>query len=147
LQPAQCHAKQLLSDTPKNMPWIRNKPVRIVMRWQLIVTVAMVLTLGLLWGFHGAASALLGGVVSIISAAAFSAIISRDQGATAGGVLITALKAEAVKIIVMVILLWLVLTLYKDVVAVGLIGTFALTVLIFGMALFVTDEPKAERIK
>lgn len=128
------------------MPWIRNKPVRIVMRWQLSVTLAMVVTLGLLWGFHGAASALLGGVVSLISAAAFSAIISRYQGATAGGVLITALKAEAVKVIVMVILLWLVLTLYKDVVAVGFIGTFALTVLIFGMALFVTDEPKAEQI-
>jgi ATP synthase protein I len=129
------------------MPWIRNKPVRIVMRWQLIVTAAMVTILGVLWGFHGAASALLGGVVSIISAAAFSAIISRYQGSTAGGVLITALKAEAVKIIVMVILLWLVLTLYKDVVAVGFIGTFALTVLIFGMALFVTDDAKIARTK
>lgn len=117
------------------------------MRWQLIITTAMVLALGLLWGFHGAASALLGGVVSIISAAAFSAIVSRYQGATAGGVLITALKAEAVKILVMVILLWLVLTLYKDVVAVGFIGTFALTVLIFGMALFVTDDQKAAGIK
>lgn len=117
------------------------------MRWQLIVTGAMVLALGLVWGFHGAASALLGGVVSIISAAAFSAIISRYQGSTAGGVLITALKAEAVKIIVMVVLLWLVLTLYKDVVAVGFIGTFALTVLIFGMALFVTDDAKVARIK
>ncbi len=117
------------------------------MRWQLIVTVAMVLALGLVRGFHGAASALLGGVVSIISAAAFSAIISRYQGSTAGGVLITALKAEAVKIIVMVVLLWLVLTLYKDVVAVGFIGTFALTVLIFGMALFVTDDAKVARIK
>jgi ATP synthase protein I len=117
------------------------------MRWQLIVTVAMVLTLGLVRGFHGAASALLGGVVSIISAAAFSAIISRYQGSTAGGVLITALKAEAVKIIVMVVLLWLVLTLYKDVVAVGFIGTFALTVLIFGMALFVKDDAKVARFK
>jgi ATP synthase protein I len=49
--------------------------------------------------------------------------------------------------VVMVILLWLVLTLYKDVVAVGFIGTFALTVLIFGMALFVTDDAKATGIK
>jgi ATP synthase protein I len=129
------------------MPWIRNKPVRIVMRWQLIVTTTMVLVLGLLSGVHGAASALLGGVVSIISAAAFSAIVSRYQGVTAGGALITALKAEAVKIVIMVILLWLVLTLYKDVVAVGFIGTFALTVLIFGMALFVTDDAKAAGIK
>ncbi len=117
--------------------------MRIVMRWQLIVTLAMVLTLGLLWGFHGAASALLGGVVSIISAAAFSAIISRYHGATASSALITALKAEAVKVIIMIILLWLVLTLYKDVVAVGFIGTFAITVLIFGMALFVTDVAKS----
>lgn len=117
------------------------------MRWQLIVTAAMVVALGLLWGIHGAASALLGGVVSIVSAAAFSAIISRYHGSTAGGVLITAVKAEAVKIIVMVVLLWLVLTLYKDVVAVGFIGTFALTVLIFAMALFVTDDAKVVRIK
>lgn len=121
--------------------------MRIVMRWQMIVTVAMVLILGLLWGFHGAASALLGGVISIISAAAFAAVISHYQGATAGGVLITALKAEAIKIITMIILLWLVLTLYEDVVAVGFIGTFAVTVLIFGMALFVTDETNAAGIK
>src|SRR5688500_4282597 len=124
------------------MPLIRNKPVRVVMRWQLIVTSAMVVVLGLLWGLHGAVSALFGGVVSIVSAAVFSAIISRYKGSTAGGVLITALKAEAVKIIVMVTLLWLVLTLYKNVVAVGFIGTFALTVLIFGFALFVTDDAK-----
>jgi ATP synthase protein I len=117
------------------------------MRWQLIVTTAMVLAFGWVWGIHGAASAFLGGVISIISAAAFSAIVSRYEGVTAAGALITALKAEAVKIIVMVILLWLVLTIYKDVVAVGFIGTFALTVLIFGMALFVTDDSKAEGIK
>jgi len=116
------------------------------MRWQLIVTTAMVLVLGFASGIHGAASALLGGVVSIISAAAFSAIISRYKGVTAGGALITALKAEAVKVVVMVILLWLVLTLYKDVVAVGFIGTFALTVLIFGMALFVTEDAKATEL-
>ncbi|MEO8992574.1 MAG: ATP synthase subunit I [Nitrosospira sp.] len=129
------------------MPLIRNEPVRVVMRWQLIVTMAMVLGLGLLWGFHGAASALLGGAVSLVSAAAFSAMVSRYSGATATGVLITALKAEAVKIIVMIILLWLVLTLYKEVVAAGFIGTFALTVLVFGMALFVRDDAKVARIK
>ena len=96
---------------------------------------------------HGAASAFLGGVVSIVSAAAFSAIISRYSGSTAGGVMITALKAEAVKIVVTVALLWLVMTLYKDVVAIGFIGTFALTVLIFGLALFVTDDAKVAQIK
>ena len=117
------------------------------MRWQLMITLAMVVTLGLLWGFHGAASAFLGGVVSIVSAAAFSAIISRSRGSTAGDVLITALKAEAVKIVITIALLWLVMTLYKDVVAIGFIGTFAITVLIFGLALFVTDDAKIVQIK
>ena len=129
------------------MPWIGNRPVRIVMRWQLMATLAMVLILGLIWGFHGAASALLGGFVSIVSAGAFAAIISRYRGSTAGGVLVTAMKAETVKIIVMITLLWLVMTLYKDVVAIGFIGTFVLTVLIFGMALFVTDDAKLARYR
>ncbi|HTJ54149.1 MAG TPA: ATP synthase subunit I [Nitrosospira sp.] len=127
------------------MPWIGNRPVRIVMRWQLIATLAMVLILGLIWGFHGAASALLGGFVSIVSAAAFAAVISRNRGSTAGAVLVTAIKAETVKIVLMISLLWLVMTLYKDVVAIGFIGTFVLTVLIFGMALFVTDDAKLAR--
>ena len=112
------------------------------MRWQFTATLAMMVTLGLISGTHGAASALLGGIVSMVSAAVFGAIISRYRGSTASGVLITAIKAEAVKVVVMFTLLWLVMTLYKDVVAVGFIGTFVLTVIIFGMALFVTDEAK-----
>jgi ATP synthase protein I len=85
----------------------------------------------------------LGGATSIASAAVFASIIARYPAYTAGGVLITALKAEAVKVIVIVLMLWLVLTVYKDVVAVGFIGTFAITVLIFGMALFITDDAEA----
>ena len=124
------------------MPWIRSKPVRTIMRWQLIVTVVMALILTPLWGFHGALSAFLGGAVSIAAAAAFATIVSRYHGVTISGALKTALKAEAVKVMTMIALLWLVLTLYKDVVAVGLIGTFAVTVLVFGMALFVRDDTR-----
>jgi ATP synthase protein I len=124
------------------MPWIRSKPVRTIMRWQLIVTVVMALSLTPLWGFHGAVSAFLGGAVSIAAAAAFATIVSRYHGVTISGALKTALKAEAVKVMTMIALLWLVLTLYKDVVAVGLIGTFAVTVLVFGMALFVRDDTR-----
>lgn len=113
------------------------------MRWQLIATAAMAAMLGLLWGFHGAVSALLGGAVGIVASAAFALIISRYHGASVGGALRTALRAEAAKIIIMVILLWLVLTLYQEVVAVGLIATFAMTVVIFSLALFVTDDTTA----
>lgn len=118
------------------------------MRWQLIVTVVMVLILAPLWGFHGAVSAFLGGAVSIAAAAAFATIVSRYHGVTMSGALKTALKAEAVKVMTMIALLWLVLTLYKDVVAAGFIGTFAITVLVFGMALFIPDDTRvAPQIK
>lgn len=112
------------------------------MRWQLIATAAMAPMLGLLWGFHGAASALLGGAVGIVASAAFALVISRYHGASVGGALRIALRAEAAKIIIMVVLLWLVLTLYQGVVAVGLIGAFAITVVIFSLALFVTDDTR-----
>jgi ATP synthase protein I len=118
------------------------------MRWQMIVTAVMVLILTPLWGLHGAVSAFLGGVVSIVAAAAYATIISRYHGATISGALKTAIRAEAVKIVAMIALLWLVLTFYKDVVAVGFIGTFAITVLVFGMALFVPDDTRvAPQIK
>ena len=112
------------------------------MRWQLIVTAVMALVLAPLWGFHGAVSAFLGGVVSIAAAATFAIIVSRYHDATMSGALKTALKAEAVKIATMIALLWLVLTLYKDVVAASFIGTVAITVLVFGMALFIPDDTR-----
>ena len=40
----------------------------------------------------------------------------------------------------MVLLLWLVLTFYRDVVVPGLIGSFVATVLIFAMAIFVRES-------
>jgi ATP synthase protein I len=56
------------------------------------------------------------------------------------GTLATALRAEAAKIMVAVLLLWLVFATYKQVVAVGFIGSFAVSILLFGMAFFVREE-------
>ena len=47
--------------------------------------------------------------------------------------------AEAVKIGLMVILLGVVLTMYKDVVVIAFLGTFMATATIFSMAFFVRD--------
>jgi ATP synthase protein I len=43
------------------------RPIRIVLRWQVIVTVALTLVAGLLWGKDGAFSAVLGGAVNIVA--------------------------------------------------------------------------------
>jgi F0F1-type ATP synthase assembly protein I len=50
------------------------------------------------------------------------------------------LRAEAVKLVLMVLLLWFVLATYRDVVAIGLIGAFIATVLIFTMAILVREK-------
>ena len=44
---------------------IISKPIRVVLQWQLGVTVALALLAGWLAGMHGALSAALGGAVSL----------------------------------------------------------------------------------
>jgi len=116
-----------------------SKPIRTVFRWQLLATAALTLVTGIWAGAHGAFSALLGGSVSIFSGLAAARVASLGKAESAGGVLLIALGAEAVKIGLIVVLLWLVLAMYREVVVLVFIGTFTATVLIFAMAFFVRD--------
>ena len=116
-----------------------SKPIRTVLRWQILATAAVMLVAGSLIGVHGAVSAALGGAVSIFSGFASAVVATLGKADSAGEVLLFALGAEAVKIGLIVILLWLVLATYRDVVVLAFIGTFTATVLIFTMAFFVRD--------
>ncbi|MCB1984309.1 MAG: ATP synthase subunit I [Burkholderiales bacterium] len=120
--------------------WITIKPLLIVLRWQLVVTIAVAVALAPLMDMQSAISAFLGGMVSVISSAAFAIIVSRHKGYTAGGTIRTALRAEAVKIFLTIILLWTVFKLYDNVNAFAFIGTFILTVITHSLALFVSDS-------
>mgnify|MGYP001216226699 CR=1 FL=1 len=124
------------------MSWIKNRPLNIVLRLQLLVTLMAAFGIWFFLGIHGAVSAVLGGAVSVISSTAFAIIISRHKGYTAEGTIRTALRAEAVKIILTVSLLWMVFKNYEDVNAFAFIGTFILNVLVYSMALFVSDDTK-----
>jgi ATP synthase protein I len=115
------------------------RPIRTVLWWQAAATTALALAGGLLAGVDGALSAALGGVVSIAAGWVSAVVAARGRAQSAGGVLISALKAEAVKIGLIVLLLWLVLALYDNVVAPVLIGSFVITILIFTMAFFVRE--------
>jgi ATP synthase protein I len=121
------------------MVLVQNKAIRTVLGWQIIATAAMTLVLGLLTSVHGAVSAMLGGLVGICAGISFSIVISLSKSDSLAGTLITAFRAEAAKVFVAVVLLWVVLATYKDVVAVGFIGSFAISILIFGMAFFVRE--------
>jgi len=121
---------------------VLRRPIRAVLRWQVIATAALTLAGGLLAGVDGAVSAALGGAVSVVAGWASAVVASKGskkKGRSAGDVLIGALRAEAVKIGLIALLLWLVLATYDSVVAPVLFGSFVVTVLIFTMAFFVRE--------
>jgi ATP synthase protein I len=115
-------------------------PLRTVLRWQLAATAALTLLAGVLAGAHGAVSAALGGAVSVGAGWASAKVAARGKAGSAGGVLVTALTAEGVKLGVIAFLLWLVLAAYAEVVVTAFLGSFMATALIFSMAFFVREH-------
>lgn len=115
------------------------KPVLTVLRWQLAATAALVLLSALIAGGHGATSALAGGVISMTAGLAAAAVASMGNTKSAGGVVMGALRAEAVKLGLAMLLLWLVLVNYSQAVVGALIASFVVTLLIFAMAFFVRE--------
>ena len=116
------------------------KPIRTVLRWQLMATAVLTIAGGILAGVDGALSAALGGAVSLCAGWISAVVASKGKAQSAAEVLIGALMAEGVKIGLIVLLLWLVLATYDEVVAPAFFGSFVATVLIFGMAFFVRDH-------
>lgn len=113
--------------------------IRAVVRWQLAATFVLASLSALTLGRHAAVSAGLGGAISVVSGLVFAHYARFNKGESATGVLVVALKAELIRIALMVCLLVLVATLYREVVLVGLIGSFLVTVVIFTMGLFVRE--------
>lgn len=117
-----------------------SKPIRTVLRWQLLATAALALVAGALAGAHGALSAALGGAVSLCAGWASGAVAARRKARSAGEVLLGALQAEGIKLGLIVVLLGLVLATYNEVVVAIFLGSFVATALIFSMAFFVREH-------
>jgi ATP synthase protein I len=107
----------------------------------MLATVAAAAIAGAWVGWHGALSALLGGFVNVSAGVAYALIlglgVTRTTGA--GMSLLAMFRAEGVKILLIIGQLWLVLSLYKDVVPAAFFSAFVLTVVIFSMAIAVRD--------
>ena len=115
------------------------KPVLTVLKWQLLATMALVFVSAFIAGRHGAVSALAGGAISMTAGMVAALVASLGSARSPGSVLMSALRAEAVKLALGVTLLWLVLTSYSDAVVGALVASFVVTLLIFGMAFFVRE--------
>ena len=115
------------------------RPIRTVLRWQLLATAALTLLAGIVAGVDGALSAALGGAVSLCAGGVSAIVASLGDKQSAGGIVTGALRAEGIKIALIVGLLWLVLATYAEVVAPAFFGSFIATILIFSMAFFVRE--------
>jgi len=122
------------------MRLLRMRPIRVVLRWQGIATFSLAAIAWLTSGGNGALSATLGGLVAIAAAVAFAVVGSLGGARDAGTALLSVLRAEAVKIALIVVLLWLVLTNYKDVAIVWFIGSFLASALILSIAPALRDR-------
>jgi len=116
------------------------RPIRIVLGWQFIVTAVLTLAFGTLWGVHAALSAALGGAVNLVAGCGFAWMASRSRaGGTAGEALRAVFRAEAVKIILILVLLPAVLANYRDIVHAAFFTSFVVTVAVFAAAIAVRD--------
>jgi ATP synthase protein I len=113
------------------MVGLQSKAIRTVLRWQTLATAALAAVGGYVAGAHGALSAALGGLVSIAAGVAFAGMASMSRADSAGSVLIGVL---------IVLLLWLVMAVYRDVVAVAFFGTFIVATVLFSAAALVREE-------
>jgi len=118
---------------------IAGKPVRTALWWQFLATSGISLTAGFWIGIAGAVSAALGGMVMMVAGCVFAALTGGNKVRSAGETLRALIRAEAGKIGVIVLQLWVVLTAYESVVPAVFIGTFIVAVMIYPIALLVRD--------
>jgi ATP synthase protein I len=114
---------------------LSTKPIRRVLKWQAGATVVIAVIAGVWQGGHAALSAVLGGVVNITAVVVYAVVLRISNPASAGGTVAALFRAEAAKILAIILQLWLVLMTYREVVFAVFFASFVITVLLFRMAL------------
>ncbi len=118
---------------------LQSKSIRTVIRWQVYAIAAIATAAAALGGWHGALSALLGGLVNVAATLVFALVVGISRSDSPTLTLMTMVRAEASKIALIVLQLWLTLTMYKDIVPAAFFAAFVVTVILSSMAFFVRD--------
>jgi F0F1-type ATP synthase assembly protein I len=114
-------------------------PAGRIAAWQAAASV-LVAALGGWWaGWHGLLSGLLGGVVNVSAGIVFAVLVGVGRAASAVGTLRTMLRAEAAKITLIVLQLWLVFGSYRDLVPGAFLAAFVATLLVSQAAILIRD--------
>lgn len=120
-------------ESPPRYPTLR------IAGWQLLATGLVAAIAGWFAGWHGALSGLLGGFVNISAGVVFGMLTKTIGPPTAGGTIHAMVRAEAGKIMLILLQLSLVLALYRDVVHGAFFGAFVATLLVTQAAILIRD--------
>ncbi|MFM9835821.1 MAG: ATP synthase subunit I [Methylophilaceae bacterium] len=110
-----------------------------MLRWQLIATMVVAVLALVVSGLHASVSAIAGGFSVVVAAFVASKVAQRNLK-EASAILINMLKAEAIKILLIVILLFVIFKVYKQLVPMALIAGLAAAALFSGAAMAKQDK-------
>lgn len=99
------------------------------MTWQAAAALVVAFIALSFAGWRGGVSALLGGLVNVVAAAAYVVFARAGSTDSPGAAVRTMLRAEAGKVMVIVVLLWLGLTAYRDIETLAFFSAFVVTVI------------------
>ncbi len=110
-----------------------------MLRLQLIATAVVTIVSMLISGLNASISAFFGGAAVIIGALAGAKIAQRSKK-NAAAVLINLLKAEVVKVLVIIVMLFITFKVYKQLVPFALVAGLAAAALVSGAAMSRLDK-------
>lgn len=120
-----------------------NKVFSKMLLWQFIATLVTAVVALVIGGIHASLSALAGGMAVVIAAYIASRIAQRDiKVKAATSVLFNLLMAEAVKILVIIILLFMTYKFYKQLVPLALIAGIVVAAMLSGAAISKMNDNK-----
>jgi ATP synthase protein I len=111
---------------------------------QLVFGVSGAIALGILFDIHAGISLLAGVMPVVVGVLVASPIANKKNNDNPGGIVINALKAEAVKIFLILALMWLEFKFYNELVPMALVVGLVMAALISGIAISHIDNIKID---
>lgn len=119
---------------------------RSTMKWQAAASAVIAAVAGVVVGWHGLLSAVLGGGIGVAGVLVFALASHRSPGSSVNAMRI-ALRAEAAKVLVIVVLLWLAFVAYQQIVVLAFFAAFVVSVLLSGLVFAVSgDQLNSSRV-
>ncbi len=117
--------------------YIFRRPVRWAVATQVLVTLAISALLAAIAGQPAAVSAALGGGVAVAGSLVYAIVAARPVDGAPLNALRGLIRAQAAKVVVVVVLLWTVFKFHAAPVTAAFFATFVLAVLVFSVAALV----------